>query len=334
MSEYDDQWLRDELAAAVPTPPEAGDRAQRAAATARRGRRVRVVGVLGAAAVVVAAAVAWNVASGDDGPDRVADDAPISAPTCPESPTGAPYPEKATGTVGDGVPDGATSARLCQGQGTEFDVPLDALVTDVNTLVATANGLDAYPAWGPDVACTMDLGPGYQIVFGYPDGSTTVVSGELYGCRAVTIGDDDFRSDPEALWREFTDLLRKQRDATDPPASTPAADLSCDDTRLSPVGRAADITEAVYCAEGPGPGVPIAAEDLAVLVADMRKSGPVGPVTFCYTPGRIVGQTVWGDTVQTSALCGGDRYTMEDDLAWPVSPASKAILDRLATEAG
>lgn len=80
--------------------------------------------------------------------------------------------------------------------------------------------------------------------------------------------------------------------------------------------------------------MPISAEDLAVLVADMQTSAPIGATRACYTPGRIVGQTAWGDTVQTAALCGGDRYAMEDDLAWSVSPASKAILDRLAAVAG
>ncbi|KRA38324.1 MULTISPECIES: hypothetical protein [unclassified Nocardioides] len=332
MNEYDDQWLRDGLAAAVPTPPEAADRAQRATVKARRARQVRVAGVLGVAAVVVGAAVAWTVSSGDDS-DRAADGTKAVSVTCPEVPAEMPYPEKATGKAGEGVPDGATTARLCQGQGTKFDVPLDALVVGIEDLIATANGLDAYPEWGPNSACNLDFGTGYQIVFGYPDGSTTAVTGELYGCRAVTIGGDDVRSDPETLWARYSSLLREQRDALDPPASTPAADLSCGGPQVSPAGRAADMTEAVYCFEGEGVAIPIPAKDVAVLVADMQTSGPIGVTRACFTPGRIVGQTAWGDTVQTSALCGGDRWAMEDDLAWSVSPASKAILDRLATEA-
>lgn len=328
MTEYDDQWLRDGLAAAVPTPPEAADRAHRATAKARRGRRLRAAGVLGTAAVVVGGAVIWSV--NGDGSDRASDPAEPPPVTCPAVPA-AGFPDGATGKVGEGVRPGAVSARLCQGAGTEFDVPDDALVTGVDELTDTVNGLDAYPASGPNTACTMDLGPGYQIVFGYPDGSTVVVAGELYGCHTVTIGDDDFRSDPEALWARYSALLRQQRDASKPPATTPAADLSCN-PQPSPVGRAAEITEAVYCSDGPGPAVPIPAADLAVLVADMQTSEPAGITPACYTPGRIVGQTSWGDTVQTSALCGGDRWAMEDDLAWNVSPASKAILDRLAGE--
>lgn len=333
MTEYDDQWLRDGLAAAVPTPPEAADRARRATAKARRGRQLRAAGVLGVAAAVVGGAVAWTVSSGDE-PDRAADGTKDVSVTCPEPSTEAPFPSKATGKAGDGLPPGATTARLCQGQGTEIDVPLDALDTGIDDLTDAVNGLDPYPAWSTDSACTMDLGPGYQIVFGYPDGSTTTVTGELYGCRAVTIDGEDVRGNPEVLWAHYAALLRQQRDASDPPVATPAANLACDQIGMSPVGRAADMTEAVYCSDVPGPGVPIPAEDLAVLVEDMRKSEPAGMTPACYTPGRIVGQTTWGDTVQTSALCGGDRWSLEDDLAWPVTPGSKAILDRLAAEVG
>lgn len=333
MTEYDDQWLRDELAAAVPPPPEVADRAQRATAKARRGRQLRAAGVLGAAAVVVAAAVAWNVSG--DGSDRADDPAGPTATTCPEPDPGGVDSSKATGKAGDGLPPGATSARLCLGPGNPFDVPLDALVTGVDDLIATINGLEPHPTSGPDQACTLELGTGYQIVFGYPDGSTSLVSGQPYGCAAVAIGADDFRTEPLLPRDRFVALLRKQRDAAEPPATAPASDLHCQGALgMSPVGRAADITEAVYCADGPGPAIPIPVEDLAVLVADMQTSALIGVTTACFTPGRIVGQTAWGDTVQTSALCGGDRWGMEDDLAWQVSPASKAILDRLAASAG
>lgn len=330
MNEYDDQWLRDGLAAAVPTPPEAADRARNATVKARRGRQARVAGVLGVAAVVIAGAVAWN--AGGDGSDRVADPAGPTTTTCPPDPADVES-SKATGVAGDGLPLGATSARLCLGAGIPFDVPLDPLVTDVDDLTETINDLEAYPASGPDQACTLELGTGYQIVFGYPDGSTILVSGQPYGCASVVIGTDDYRAEPVIPRDRFVALLRKQRDAAEPPATAPTSDLHCQGAlSMSPVGRAADITEAVYCADGPGPAIPIPVEDLAVLVADMQTSGPIGNTTACFTPGRLVGQTAWGDTVQTSALCGGDRWAMEDDLAWSVSPASKAILDRLASE--
>ena len=52
----------------------------------------------------------------------------------------------------------------------------------------------------------MDLGPGYRIAFGYDDGSSFVVSGQLYGCHTLVVG-SGYRADPEAAQAAFLGLL-------------------------------------------------------------------------------------------------------------------------------
>ena len=210
----DEQWLREGLAGAVPPPPVNPERARAAERLARRRRRTTSLAVLGTAGAVAAVAVltATLVAGGDDGkPDQqVASDPPppVECPpikvrngTAEGSAIDQPDPD-----VPGAVPEGATSARLCQGPGTTFDVPEDALVTGVDGLVAEVNAL---PETGEPEVCTMDLGPGFRIAFGYDDGSTFVVSGQLYGCRTLVVG-SGYRSDPEAAQAAFVTALASQ----------------------------------------------------------------------------------------------------------------------------
>jgi hypothetical protein len=215
----DEQWLREGLADAVPEPPINPDRARSAERLARRRRRTTAAGALGVVGVIAGAAALTAALAGGDGggsgEGQVADPPPVV--TCPPakakdgvvqaSPIDAPDP-----SLPDAVPTGATSARLCQGAGTTFQVPADALVTDVGDLAAAVNGLEATEA--PDV-CTMDLGPGFRIAFGYGDGSTFVVSGQLYGCHTLTVG-SGYRADPEAAQSEFESLLQAQREEDGP----------------------------------------------------------------------------------------------------------------------
>jgi|GEM_PF-5781425 len=211
----DEQWLREGLADAVPPPPVNPERARAAERLARRRRRTTSLAVLGTAGAVAAAAVltAALVAGGDDPgkPDhQVASDPPppVECPpieirngTALGSAIDEPDPDAPAA-----VPEGATSARLCQGPGTTFDVPEEALVTDVDDLVAEINAL---PETGAPEICTMDIGPGFRIAFGYDDGSTFVVSGQLYGCRTVVVG-SGYRSNPEAAEAAFLMALEDQ----------------------------------------------------------------------------------------------------------------------------
>lgn len=214
----DEQWLREGLADAVPPPPTNPDRARAAERLARRRRRTTSLAVLGTVGAVAAVAVltATLTSGGDDRgskDDQVAADPPpvvecppikIQDGTAQGSAIDQPDPD-APGAV----PEGATSARLCQGPGTTFEVPDDALVTDVDELVAEVNAL---PETGEPEVCTMDLGPGFRIAFGYDDGSTFVVSGQLYGCRTLVVG-NGYRAEPEAAQAAFRELLDAQPEA-------------------------------------------------------------------------------------------------------------------------
>jgi len=214
----DEQWLREGLAGAVPEPPVNPGRAGAAERLARRRRRTTALGVVGSVGAVAAAAVLTATLTSDGGgsdDDKTAADPPAAVVVeCP--------PIKVRDGVAEGtaidqpdpdapgaVPEGATSARLCQGPGTTFQVPDDALTTDIDSLVADINALAPSPE---HEMCTSDLGPGYRIAFGYDDGSTFVVSGQLYGCHTLVVG-SGYRSDPEAAQQAFLDRLRAQRAA-------------------------------------------------------------------------------------------------------------------------
>lgn len=155
--------------------------------------------------------------------------APVATPTgpVPQVSTG-PCPDPAstpvTATSYD-LPDGASWARICgtsvtgtgSDPGPNADVllgPPDALVTNLDGLVDFANSLPTMPS---DIACTMEFGPAYTLVLGYPDGSTQMVTGELYGCRQI--GD---RMGAQEVLDDFGNRLRAQRDAY--PEFAPATD--------------------------------------------------------------------------------------------------------------
>ncbi len=210
----DEQWLRDRLSGAVPQPPEAPGRATAAQSRARRARRRTtagaVVGAAGVVAVVAALATTLGGSDGGAGPAGPAASDP-AAPTdvaCPPPPSeDSPDPVDEIDPDAPGeVPAGATVVRLCQGVGMEIEVPEEALTTDVDGLVDLVNGLAETDE--PQI-CTNDYGQGYRLVFGYPDGSTFVVSSQLYGCRLNVVG-STYRVDADAPIDGFTERLQLQ----------------------------------------------------------------------------------------------------------------------------
>lgn len=126
--------------------------------------------------------------------------------------------------------DGPSWARICgtsnSGTGQEPGLdggrvllgPPDALVTNLDGLVAFANAL---PTADSNMACTMELGPSYTLVVGYPDGRTQQITGELFGCRMV--GD---RTGSQQLLDDFGNRLRAQRIAF--PDLAPIAETCAD----------------------------------------------------------------------------------------------------------
>lgn len=329
----DEKWLRDGLAGAVPEPPAVPDRADGARTRARRARRTTaaVVGGVAASVLLVAGVVA---VLGDDAPEggEVANDGPVSpydAPACPASPV-----DTRTQTGPGDVPDGATSARLCGGAGNPIEVPVDALVTGVDELAAAVNALE--PASG-SLACTMDLGPGYQLVFAYPDGATTVASGELYGCRTVAV-DGVARTGADEPWAKFIELLRAQRTELKPAEPDPSQ-IGCANSPAAPtLGRPQDLAVAALCV-GESTPVLITDGELDLLLGDMAANTTknAGYVDCASSPPypRIVGLSAWGDRVEVPSSCGDSWFTVDDatNSVWQPGPKAAPIIERLVGEA-
>jgi hypothetical protein len=339
----DEKWLREGLADAVPEPPINPDRASAAERLARRRRRTTALAVVGTAGAVAAAAVLTaTLASGGDDPDRDAVDTASEGPSfvveCPpikvdkggvaeESEIDQPDPD-----APDAVPEGATSARLCQGPGTTFGVPDEALTTGVDDLVAAVNDLEPT---GPPEVCTLELGPGYRIAFGYDDGSTFVVSGRLYGCQSVVVG-SGYRTSPEAAQAAFLELLDAQQAAIGDESD--AADLACADAESAAGVDIASLTAAIVCIDD-GSGTQISATiepaDLAFLVEDMATHQSTS-VLRCGLPPpwpTIVGTDAAGSLVSIFSECGTSFWRLPNGKAWMPSDDAVAILDRLVSEA-
>lgn len=343
----DEQWLREGLADAVPEPPTNPDRARSAERLARRRRRTTTLAVLGSAGAVAAAAVLTAaLTSGGDSPDKGLDttlEGPAFVVDCP--PIEVEKGGTASGTeidepdpaAPDAVPEGATSARLCQGPGTTFDVPADALVTGVGELVAAVNDQDVT---GEPQACTMDLGPGYRIAFGYDDGSSFVVSGQLYGCHTLVVG-SGYRADPEAAQAAFLGLLDLQDQQADG-ETTETADASAPTCSYDQPAQPADyqvaFTAAVLCIDD-GSGTQVSTEidddDLELLVRDMATHQTTAVLRCAAEPPwpTIVGTDDAGIAIPVPSECGTGFWRLPNGLAWMPSEEAVTVLDRLVSEA-
>lgn len=341
----DEKWLREGLADAVPEPPINPDRAHAAERLARKRRRTTALAIVGTAGAVAAAAVLTaTLASGGDDPDDATDtasEAPAFVVECPEitvhkdgTAEGSEIDEPDPGAP-DAVPEGATSARLCQGPGTTVEVPEEALVSGVDDLVAAVNDLEASPE---HVMCTMDLGPGYRIAFGYDDGSTFVISGKLYGCRTLVVG-STYRAGPEAVQAAFLELLDDQQ-ATEGGSSeeADAPDLSC--TKPTMVGGTdtVSLTAAILCVEdGRGNALSTAIDpaDLELLVEDMTTHQSTATLRCALPPPypTIVGTDAAGNDVVIQSECGTGWWRLPNGKAWTPSEEAVTILDRLVSEA-
>lgn len=316
----DEQRLNEALHHIVPSPPERPERGAAVVGRVRRRRR-RTTGAVGlGVAAVVAAAVAVPAALSGTG-DR---EGPVAAPspTATEAAVEVSCPPQDEKPTGPGtLPEGATTVRLCQGPGMPFQAPADALTTDVDDLVELVN---AQPEGERNPMCTMDLGPGYQLVFGYPDGEQRAVTGELYGCHELRVG-SVARTNPEAPYRQFIRSLREQRSSQELPADAAVLqDCPADVPEGSPVARTDEMVVATLCVGDPAASrnewtaVPVPEEDLAVLLTDRAPVSydPDAPTLL------LIGSTAWGD--RTIFYLDGRRSP---------GPDARAILDRLTAEA-
>lgn len=307
--------------------------------------------LLAATAAVVLLA-GCDGSGGDPDPDRGAaagsDTSESGSESASESPTGDPGPvvtcPDATlldpdPELPDEVPEGATSVRLCDGGDGRLTPPVDALTTDVASVVAAVND---QPLVGRN--CVDRRIPEYQLAFGYPDGTDFVVAGRFTGCGELLVGSGR-RVKAGPPLRAFVDGLRDQRSTATPPDQTVApADLDCGrppSNLPAPVALPPDLDVAVLCS-GPlqhpdrAARVEIADEDLTAMVASMREDfssseGYLGCGPFPRNEYWIVGASAWGDPIVMRYGCFG--LTIQGYDEWTPRGQARAILRGLITEA-
>lgn len=347
MTDYDEQWLREGLASAVPEPPTNPDRARAAERLARRRRRTTVAAVAAAASVVLIGGISAVVAGG--GPERdtgPADPDPVEDVKghCPPvaKPQSDDFFDEPDPALPGEVPEGAVWVRICAGNGNRLDVPADALVGGVDELTEKVNTLPREE----NLICTEELGYGYRLVFGgYADRREFVVSGGLYGCGYVTVGSDQ-RTGAEDLLRTFGDLLREDRSMRRGGQYLPptGSSIPCDKPTTPAVARPEDVGVAVLCVRtdlrpsGEWLRADVSSEDLEVLREDFRQGiGNHGwPRCGASAEIALVGLTEWGEQVTLPPVCGISLLGVNEPWGAPGFPRSwqpgdeaRAILDRL-----
>lgn len=345
----EEQWLRDALTASLPDPPANPSRAADSINRARKARHRTAVLVTACAALLVAGTVTSALMRT---PEKITPSGESSrigllesdyCPDAPRNPRAPHFFDKPTPGNPSAVPAGATLARLCAGNGHLIDVPTDPLTESLPTLIDATNDL---PHLGRGVGCTDDLGYGYRIMFGYPDGSGFMVSGALYGCGFVVVGADQ-RLGASDLLKKFADLLRHQRSDQQAPTLTSEVrnSVACEAPQQTPpVARPEDIVVGVLCVQAAGERLkaPIPNSDLAVLRDDLRRNVRRVAYPECTnTPEiRVVGLSAWGELVTLPSICGTSQLRIVEPFptsTWPRSwlPETRArqILDDLQSKA-
>ena len=341
-SDNAEQWLRERLADAVPTPPPSADRLGRLRTGREQVRRRRAVGVVLAACIVVAGfAVAVPAALGHDTDRGVGptDQTPTTAPTTNVAPALECPPEQ--NWHGDGGPaslaSGPVAARLCSGSWSSA-APADLLTSKLDELVASVNAQPEDDGSLPN--CMGRVSDRYLLLLGYPDGTVRRVTIDFSGCRgSIRVGRTS-RLNPYEPYEEFMDLLREQRKTATPPSDVPAPACLAQNSGMSPVADPGEMVAALMCVSydegGSTTNVGVPSSDLATILEAWR-TGPKtpeekGPGCGPTIPTWVLsGVTQWGDPVQITAEC--DRPTNGQDWV-ELSPQARDVVDRLIVQAG
>ncbi|MDT0202011.1 hypothetical protein [Nocardioides sp. AE5] len=351
--------LREALSSLVPEPPEVPDRAG-AARQRHRSRRARILtaGAVVAVLAVIAVPLALGGlgASSNDSPSIVADDengpgsqslSAAAAVTCASLVEDGTLPPL---TGANTLPEGPVAVLMCSpGGGVSFQAPPDALTQDPDALVDLINAAPLR-ADDPNMACTMDLGPTWEFVFGYADGSTRTIRAERHGCGGIFVG-DGVRGDSgttATLVDAFTGALHDQRAGLEPPTPAPVVETSCRDPYMSesravsamPLRAPVEFDSAVLClpddATGTTEEIEIGADELSILLADIEANTSTTPrrdLAGCsdFDSYAIYGVTPWGDRQLLSGHCG--EFFLDVDMYWHPSPAASDVLATLAADA-
>ena len=229
--------------------------------------------------------------------------------------------------------------------------PDDLVEVDLTALVESLADLERAP--DGDYACTMQAGPGYDLLLGFSRERYARIHGDTGGCGVVTTASGEWFGADGVLDAALA-LVEEQRSTATPPSRVQTADLRCDDLlgergyALSLTGDPADLVRVVSCwqpnAPELGPWVEgrVPALEVRVLAHDLaRNLTPDGDTGDLRCPGgldhhyfqHLLGQTAWGDVVMLAGECR--RFYVVDlrpdgpPMLWHPSPASQRILDGL-----
>lgn len=235
----------------------------------------------------------------------------------------------------DEVPDGATSVRLCDGGADKVTPPVDALTTDVESVVSAVNDQPLARKGCVDLRI-----PEYQLAFGYPDGTRFVVAGRFTACAELLVGSAR-RAKAGPPLRTFIESIVAQRAATTAPEPVDPAVLDCAQPRelwTWPLADPTGLTVAALCVGDPQqPGgarpVPIPPDALETLTASMATDTVETGGMFCSVPRRywIVGANAWGDPVTMDYGCVG--LTLSGERDWTPRRPARSIIQGLVAEA-
>jgi hypothetical protein len=308
--------LRETLTNAVPEAPAAPNRAEQARARAARATRRRAGVIATGAAALAVAAIAIGPSLVDTGSGR---DAEPDNPQ-PAGSAASPYDGFQCGVTPQAsqlrseITEGAVRARICpvvpEAEGVGWQPPADALVSSaaLDELAHLVGGLETADPLG---ACTMELGPAYTLTFEYADGRLATVTGELYGCRPVTVGGQTFLGAVEVKDAYFEALLQQRATMTPPPVQAAPA---CDTQGFGPQGsllpldgsiRFVKVAACEYNLTGAliGSGVLIDAEvaefnrQFAATLLQPSEGGPTVTCAMSERDLRLVAISTWGDPV-------------------------------------
>ncbi len=238
----------------------------------------------------------------------------------------------------DAVPDGATSVRLCDGGADKVTPPVDALTTDVASVVTAVNSQRLVSR-----GCVDRRIPEYNLAFGYPDGSSFVVAGRFTACAELLVGSARRAKALPAL-NTFMDGLLAQRAAATPPNAPKPATLDCGQPLELWTGRLADpagLTVAVLCVgltrrPDAARRVVVPTDDLRTLVASMRTHSISTDDIFTtpYFGGTdhwLVGTNAWGDPI--TVIRGILGLTLAGGREWLPRGEARTIIKELVARA-